>query len=340
MPHHRRTSGLHAPSSGPRTRSPALSADFLSQVLTLIRLRGELVFSSVLGAPWALRFDPGSAHFHVVVEGAMRVEARDGKHVEAVAGDLVLLPQGSGHRIGTDGASLTPARDVLDAQLRGDRLELELGGRGARTRLVSGAFRFEGDNLPSMLGVLPSIIHLPKAAHLESPSWLDGLAEHLLVEAKAAHPGASILISRLIDVLVIRAMRIWVRTAPPEDKGWLGALADDRISRALRAIHDEPFRRWTVAQLATAAGMSRSSFAERFTTLIGAAPLRYQTRWRLLLAHELLSRPGTRVTEVAGRVGYDSEAAFSRAFKAQFGDAPGSVGRRLRHVLGHTPAPP
>jgi AraC-like DNA-binding protein len=117
-------------------------------------------------------------------------------------------------------------------------------------------------------------------------------------------------------------MRIWVQTAKPEDKGWLGALADPRISRALKTIHDEPFRRRTVAELADIAGMSRSAFAERFTTLIGAAPLHYQTRWRLLLANEMLKRGDARVSEVGRRIGYDSDAAFSRAFKAQFGVAP------------------
>ena len=136
------------------------------------------------------------------------------------------------------------------------------------------------------------------------------------------HPGATIMISRLIDVMVIRAMRIWVRTAPPEEKGWLAALADARISRALKTIHDEPFRRRSVADLATLAGMSRSNFAERFSTLVGAGPLHYQTRWRLLLASDMLRRSDILVSEVARRVGYESEAAFSRAFKAQFGFPP------------------
>jgi AraC-like DNA-binding protein len=147
----------------------------------------------------------------------------------------------------------------------------------------------------------------------------------VLDEAQAALPGASIMISRMVDVLVIRMMRIWVGTARPEDKGWLGALADPRISRALKTIHDDPFHRRTVAELASIAGMSRSAFAERFATLIGAAPLHYQSRWRLLLANEMLKRGDTRVSDVARRVGYDSDAAFSRAFKAQFGVPPALV---------------
>ena len=300
----------------------ASRVDLLSQVLTLIRLRGELIFSADLAAPWALRFDPGSAYFHVVSDGEVQLEASDGKVVRAVAGDLLVMPQGRGHLIGTPGAEPVAAGEVLRAQLRGDNLAVSHGGNGAPTRLVTGAFRFEGDNMPSMLAVLPSVIHIPSAARTEDAGWLEGIAQYLLAEARTPHPGASLMISRLIDVLVIRAMRVWVRTAPPENRGWLGALADARISRALTAIHDAPFRRWTVAELAGIAGMSRSSFAERFASLIGAAPLHYQTRWRLLLANEMLKRIDTRVSDVARRIGYDSDAAFSRAFKAQFGVPP------------------
>ncbi|WP_423066711.1 AraC family transcriptional regulator [Devosia sp. CN2-171] len=300
----------------------ASRVDLLSQVLTLIRLRGELIFSADLTAPWALQFEPGSAYFHVVSEGEVEVTASDGKRVRAEAGDLIVLPQGRGHAIGVGGGKPVSAREVLEAQVRDERLAIRLGGNGALTRLVIGAFRFEGDNMPTMLAVLPSLIHIPHSMRTEDTGWLEGLSYFLLAEAQEPHPGAALMISRLIDVLVIRAMRVWVRTAPPENKGWLGALADVRISRALKTIHDEPFRQRTVAELAGIAGMSRSSFADRFATLIGAAPLHYQTRWRLLLANEMLKGPDKRVGEVARRVGYDSDAAFSRAFKAQFGYPP------------------
>ncbi len=297
-------------------------SDLLSQVLTLIRLRGELIFSADLTEPWGVGFEPGPAYLHIVSEGEMQVTASDGKVVHAVPGDLLVLPQGRGHAIGTPGAPLLPFADVLAGQIREDSLSVTLGGGGAVTRMITGAFRFEGDNMPTMLAVLPSIIHIPHALRADEENWLEGIAQFLLAEARAPHPGAALMISRLIDILVIRAFRLWVRTAPPEDRGWLGALADPRISRALKAIHDEPFRQRTVAELAAVAGMSRSSFAERFAFLIGAAPLHYQTRWRLLLANEMLKRPSVRVSDVARRIGYESDAAFSRAFKAQFGYAP------------------
>jgi len=296
MPSHDHASGLHALESG---SAGELRTDFLSQVLTLIRLRAERIVSSELTAPWVASFGAGSAYFHVLSGGGMRVEASDGRVVEAAAGDLLVLPQGRGHTLAT------PSGKPV-------------------TRMISGAFRFEGDNLPEMLAVLPSIIHIPRGLRRDD-GWIDAGAQFILDESTASPPGASILVSRMLDVLVIRMMRIWVTSAKPEDKGWLGALADPRISRALKALHDEPFRQRTVAELAGIAGMSRSSFADRFTTLIGAAPLHYQTRWRLLLASEMLKRGGNRVSDIARRVGYDSDAAFSRAFKAQFGFAPSLV---------------
>ncbi|MFA1626595.1 AraC family transcriptional regulator [Rhizobium mongolense] len=325
MTSHDRVSQPHALAS--ETGFPALASrtDFLSQILTLIRLRGEVVFSAELHAPWALRFEPGSGYFHVVSEGELLLAAQDGKVVHALAGDLLVMPQGTGHAIGTPGASPAEARDVLAAQLRDDSLAIHIGDSGPCTRMITGAFRFEGDNIPSMLAVLPSVIHIPGSLETEDKGWLEVQARSLLSEARTPHPGAAIMISRLIDVMVIRAMRIWVRTAPPEEKGWLAALADARISRALKVIHDEPFLRRTVAELAGMAGMSRSNFAERFSTLVGAGPLHYQTRWRLLLASDMLRRSDILVSEVARRVGYESDAAFSRAFKAQFGMPPTTV---------------
>jgi len=147
----------------------------------------------------------------------------------------------------------------------------------------------------------------------------------MMMEAQTVHPGSSVMISRLIDVLIIRVIRTWAQSKNAGDTGWLGALADPRISRALKAIHDDPYRKWSVADLARAVGMSRSSFAERFTSLVKEAPLSYQNRWRLTLAHGLMRHANARVSDVARRIGYESEAAFSRAFKAQFGIPPASV---------------
>lgn len=316
MPDHDRPSGRLALESGEAGTPSGLSNDFLSQILGLIRLAGEGVFSLALAAPEALAFEAGIACFHLVEAGEIQVTASDGRQVLARPGDFVLLPQEQAHVLGPTDATPLPLATVLARHVPGD------------VRLITGTFRFEGDNLTSMLAVLPSLIHIP--ADAANGDWLAGVVRTLLREATEAGPGAGILASRMMDVLVIQAMRRWVRTARPEDRGWLGALADPRISRVLKAIHDEPFRIRTVAELATLAGMSRSNFAERFALLIGAPPLHYQTRWRLLLAHGMLQRSDARVGEIGRQIGYESEAAFSRAYKAQFGQPPaltrGSLG--------------
>jgi len=310
-----------APSSG-FLGMLASRTDLLSQMLTLIRLEGELVFSAELTRPWALRFDAGSAYFHVVTEGDLTVQAAGEPAIHTVTGDLLMLPRGTGHVLSDgDGGVPESANRLMGEQFTAERLSFRHGGSGAATKLIVGAFHFESESVPWVVSSLPAVIHIPKADG-KTAGWLEGLAYFMLMEAHEVHPGSSLMISRLIDVLVIRILRTWTQTEKAGDTGWLGALTDARISRALKAVHDEPFRRWSVAGLAHIAGMSRSSFAERFTSLVKEPPLSYQSRWRLTLAHTLLRRGDLRVSEVARQVGYDSEAAFSRAFKAQFGMTP------------------
>lgn len=320
MPDHDRSSGRLALESGDPASPTGLSDDFLSQILGLIRLAGERVFSAELAAPWALSFGAGAACFHLVEAGEASVTASDGRQVRVRSGDFILLPQESAHVIGMGDAVPVPLATALDRHLDPEGPVLRLPGEGPAARLITATFRFEGDNLASMLAVLPAFIHIP--AGTAGGDWLAGAVRTLLAEAADARPGAAILASRMMDMLVIHAMRLWVRAARPEDRGWLGALADPRISRVLKAIHDEPFRIRTVAELAALARMSRSNFAERFALLIGAPPLHYQTRWRLLLAHGMLQRSDARVGEIGRQIGYESEAAFSRAYKAQFGHPP------------------
>ena len=300
----------------------ASRVDLLSQMLELVRLRGELVFSADLNHPWALRFEPGSAYFFVVLEGALTVEVADEVPVEAVAGDLVMLPRGVGLVVG-DGSGAAPANaaELMEVQFTAEQLGLRHGGNGEQTRVIAGSFHFESSAVPWVVSALPAVIHVAKSGG-QTGGWLEGLAHFMMMEAQTVHPGSSVMISRLIDVLIIRVIRTWAQTRNMSDSGWLGALGDPRISRALKAIHDEPFRRWRVADLAGLVGMSRSSFAERFSSLVKEGPLAYHNRWRLTLAHGLLRQANARVGDVARRIGYESEAAFSRAFKAQFGVPP------------------
>ncbi|WCJ64968.1 AraC family transcriptional regulator [Agrobacterium tumefaciens] len=324
MEDHDRSPATHARSSASGGML-ASRVDLLSQMLELLRLRGELVFSADLTHPWALRFEPGSAYFFVVLEGSLIAQMGSEPSVKAIAGDLLMLPRGVGHILsdGSDAPAVN-ARDLMDAQFTTERLSLRHGGNGEPTKVIAGVFHFESATVPWVVSALPAVIHIEKSGG-QTGGWLEGLAHFMMMEAQTVHPGSSVMISRLIDVLIIRVIRTWAQTRNPGDTGWVGALADPRISRALKAIHDEPFRRWSVADLASEVGMSRSSFAERFSFLVKEAPLSYQNRWRLTLAHSLLREANARVSDVARQVGYESEAAFSRAFKAQFGVPPVSI---------------
>jgi AraC-like DNA-binding protein len=158
-------------------------------------------------------------------------------------------------------------------------------------------------------------------------SWMQAVFKLMAAEARAFQPGGEAVITRLADVLVIQAIRAWIETAPAARTGWLGALQDPQVGRALALIHREPARAWTVASLARELAMSRSAFAARFTQLVDEPAMQYLTHWRMQLAHHALATEGATVGELAGRLGYQSEAAFARAFKRVMGVAPGVVKR-------------
>lgn len=295
--------------------------DVLSEVLTLIRLRGELVYTAMLDAPWGLAFQRGPAHFHFVESGQAWVIPAGEAPKLAREGDLMLLPKGTGHVITDAPGSPVENIEVIAAEhFDRDGLILRHGGGGAPTRLVGGFFSFEGSPLPAVMSALPPLIHIPRG-DAGAPPWLAAISRFLLAEAQEPNPGSSLMISRLIDLLVIRTLRSWAASEAAR-MGWLGGLGEERIGRVLSAMHADPFHRWTVQSLAQIATMSRSIFAERFSAAVGEPPLRYLSRWRLTIAADLLRSGGLKVTEAAYRSGYASDAAFSRAFKAHFGYAP------------------
>ncbi len=223
--------------------------------------------------------------------GTLSVEGSERGPSIIDTGDLVMLPHGAG--------------------------ALRLAAAGAGATLVLCRFRFETDSLRGMVSALPDCIHI---RHAEGAGWLEGIVHFLMIEAGDIQPGAALMVSRLIDLVVIRTLRTWVHQGPAS--GWLGGLSDARIASALKAIHERPTERWSIDTLAGRAGMSRSNFCERFTALVGRPPLRYQNEWRLTLARDLLAKGNVRVSEIGFIVGYESEAAFSRAYKALFGHPP------------------
>lgn len=276
------------PDGGPRGGA---SGDLLSHVLAQIRLTGDHVRSWDVARSQSLDLEAGAAHVLVVAEGALHVEEAGAEAAVIDTGDLVLLPRGPG------GARLVASQAPASA--------------------IVCRFWFDPHSLRGMIAALPERIHIRRA---EGAGWLEGIVPFLMVEVTDDEPGAALMISRIIDVIVIRTLRTWVKRG--HTTGWLGALSDPRIAQALKVVHERPLQRWSIDALAEAAGMSRSSFCERFAALVGCSPLRYQNEWRLNLARDMLAARDARVGAIALRVGYGSEAAFSRAYKAMFGHPP------------------
>jgi AraC-like DNA-binding protein len=274
-----------APASG------SANSDLLSHVLSQIRLTGDGIVPVTIASGKQLPLAPDAGHICLVTEGTVRMEPDEKLFVVVEVGDLLLLPHGD------DG--------------------LRLLAFGASATAVLCRFRFDPGSLRGMVAGLPRYIHIGMA---EGASWLDGFLHFMMIEASDVQPGAGLMISRLIDLAVIRTLRTWIQRG--QTSGWLGGLSDERIARTLKAIHETPKQHWSIAALAGIAGMSRSNFCERFAALVGRSPLRYQNEWRLNLARDLLSRRQARVGEIGLSIGYETEAAFSRAYKAFFGHSP------------------
>ncbi|WP_413450705.1 AraC family transcriptional regulator [Georgenia phoenicis] len=305
--------------------APWRPTDRLSRALHTVRMHGTFYCRAELTAPWALRMPavPDAVSFHVLTAGACWVGVPGHAPVELRAGELALVPHGRGHDLlSAPGAG--PARRV--ERLPQDYLTehysvLHHGGGGPPTQLVCGVVGFAEPTARELLRALPPVLLTRGAPTVRETVRL--MAEEL----SHLRPGGEAVATRLADILVVRAVRAWLEHDPTAREGWLRALDDEHVGRALEAVHAEPGRPWTLELLARTAAMSRSSFAARFTALVGEPPMAYVTRWRMLLAQERLARDDTTVAALAAELGYRSEAAFSRAFTRTVGRTPGAVRR-------------
>ncbi|ATI79934.1 AraC family transcriptional regulator [Sphingobium yanoikuyae] len=303
--------------------------DTLSHLLSWVRLRGEMVYRADLTESHRLRFAPGASHVHLVTQGTVELRPHGEDSVRLHAGDLALLPHGYGHEIAIGAHAQDEAIDAFDPNFfDADRLQMKNGNGPATTRMIGSLFRYERTPLPPVLNALPSVVYL-KATHPQTQDWRNAMATFLIAEVENPAPGSALMISRIIDLMVIRTLRSWAGEQPM-DLTWLGGEREERLGRVLAVMHEEPARVWTVHALAQIAGMSRSVFADRFARAYGEPPLRYLMRWRFLLAIDLLEQRNLPVSEIAYLVGYQSEAGFSRAFKAFHGVPPSSVREEAR----------
>ena len=308
---------------------PWAPADPLGEALHLLRMNGAFYCRSELSAPWGLALPPmpGYLWFHVVTEGGAWLEAGEANPTLLQPGDLGLVPHGQGHRLRSEPAAPAPGILELEREQVSDRYEiLRHGGGGAPTTLICGAVRFDHPAARNLIQLLPQTIHIERSSSPQM-DWMQSTLRLMAAEATELRPGGETVITRLGDIVVIQAIRSWIETDPAAQTGWLGALKDPLIGRAIALIHREPARAWTVASLADEAAMSRSAFAARFTELVDEPPMQYLARWRMHLAHTALRDDGATVAQLANRLGYRSEAAFARAFKRVLGIPPGAVKR-------------
>jgi AraC-like DNA-binding protein len=305
--------------------------DVVGDLLSAVHLSTAVFGRLELGAPWRLRI-PGREHltFYVLSRGSAWIEVEGALRPETAlsAGDAVLLPHGSPHRIQDAARSdATPHEFDYSACPRvAVGASARFGGSGPVTSLVTGHFELGGTaSRNPLLSSLPSMIHLPADASAATPQ-LAGVLSLILAESATPGPGTSIVLARLADLLLIHALRYWISVAGPDACG-LRAVADPSIGAALQLMHARPAEPWTVQRLASAVSMSRSAFSARFTRLVGEPPLQYLARWRMTKAATLLRSGEHSVAAVAGQVGYASSVAFTKAFSRLQGVGPGAFRR-------------
>jgi AraC-like DNA-binding protein len=295
-------------------------------------MNGAFYCRSELTAPWGMTLPPMPDYlwFHVPTFGRVLVETDKSGSTWLQPGELALVPHGEGHVLRSEPG--VPAPDIMELELEhpSERYEiLRAGGGGSPTILICGAVRFDHPAARNLVQILPDIIHIDSASSPQM-EWMQSALRLMGAEARELRPGGEAVMTRLADILVVQAIRTWIDTDPAARGGWVGALRDRQIGRAISLIHREPARAWTVASLADEVAMSRSAFAARFTELVGEPAMQYVTRWRMHVAVDALENEGTSVGELADRLGYRSEAAFARAFKRVVGTAPGAVRRAGR----------
>lgn len=306
--------------------------DPLGDALHLVRLSGVFYCRSEMSAPWGLELPPfnDSMMFHVVTSGHGWLMVEGAEPCALRPGDFALVPHGEGHRL-MSGPGVRAGRLFdLPRELVSDRYEiLRHGGGGAATTVICGVVRMDHPAARRLVALLPKVIRID-ARDGDDRDWMLSTLNVLAAEARELRAGGDAVITRLGDILVIQAIRAWMARDPAAHTGWLGALRDRQLGRAMAAIQRDPTHAWTLVALADAAGMSRSAFAARFTELVGEPPMRYVARWKMETALMWLREDDAPLSALAQRCGYESEAAFSRAFKRVMGVAPGAVRREQR----------
>ena len=331
------------------------TVDVLSDVLRTVRLTGALFFPMEVSSPWvdevprATDFAsivlPGAQHvvsYHIIRRGQCWAALRGDSPVLLKAGDVLVVPHGDPYMMGSapDLHSHMPANQVLEffrhmATRSAPLLVSEGGGGPERAHVVCGFLGCDVRPFNPVLEALPRVVYLRKLTGARAPDRLSQLVDLALAESQARQAGTRCVLLHLSELLFVQVVRRYLDSLTTDQAGWLAGLRDPIAGHALALLHNRPADPWSLERLARQVGVSRSSLAEHFSALIGQPPMRYLTRWRLQLACRMLCDTTAKVSTVALDVGYQSEAAFSRAFKALTGTSPATWQRRQRTSSHH-----
>ena len=318
--------------------------DALSELLKAVRLTSGIFLEAEFTAPLCIDTAPSKddvarimpnaeqvSIFHLVTEGRCRAKM-PGKEatLELETGDLLIFPHGDGHVLGSD-VQLAPleAWQVVKATPEGGLARIGYGGGGARTRFLCGFMACDLRTCKPLVGALPPML---RVSLRDSPAatWIEATLRRGASETQAPSAGGEVVLGRLSELVFVEGIREYVRSLPANQQGWLAGLRDPHVGRALALLHADPARDWEVEALAQETGLSRSALADRFVAMLGEPPMQYLTGWRMALAAQALSSSNDAVARIAERVGYESEAAFNRAFKREFGAPPAAWRRATR----------
>ena len=320
--------------------------DTLTDVLRTIRLKGAIFFTVDASSPWvaeapaaqeiASAIMPGVEHlieYHVVTKGTCWCGIVGEEPVQLSAGDVIVFPHGDPHVISSaPGMRAAPNMDLVARQLP---FALTLGAGGPeKVNFVCGFLGCDARPFNPLLETLPRVLHV-RSEPGKGDGWLPQLIRFTLSEAEDKRPGGDCVLARMSELMFIEVVRRHLETLPPGQTGWLAGLRDGYVGRALALLHNRPAHAWTLDELAHEVGLSRSAFAERFNQLAGQPPMQYLAQWRMQVAARLLSDGNSSVAEVALEVGYDSDAAFSRAFKKLVGMPPAAWRKRQVTQTSH-----
>jgi AraC-like DNA-binding protein len=311
--------------------------DALSDVLRVAHLTGGVFLHADFFAPWCIAARIPREHcgpslgpashliiYHYVIEGELhvRVEGADAEDLVLGSGEVVLLPRNDPHLMGSD-LSLPPVlgRDIVRPPNGGGLYSIHHGGAGKRTKMICGFLGCDSAKGNPVISSLPPVLKL-KVEQGGAAEWIRSTFQYAAEEVAAGRPGSETVLAKLSELLFVEAVRRHAEALPDGQAGWLAGLREPHVARALALLHGDIARRWTVDELGREVGLSRSALAERFIQLIGAPPMHYLANWRMQVATQRLRTTNASIAQVANLVGYDSEAAFSRAFKKAIGVAP------------------